>query len=89
MDLLFSRYANPFLLLDSVLMSGGLSDFIVDFWELHDEEVTWQVWLHKVHDKSFDDFKQSLARSPRMSEEQLETIVGDSQSLLEGFVPVK
>lgn len=88
MDLLFSRYVNPFLLLDSVLMSGGLSDFIVDFWELHDEEVTWQVWLHKVHDKSFDDFKQSLTRS-HTSKEQLETIIGDSQSLLQGFVPVE
>lgn len=88
MDLLFSRYANPFLLLDSVLMSGGLSDFIVNFWELHDEEVTWQVWLHKVHDKSFDDFKQSLTRS-HTSKEQLETIIGDSQSLLQGFTPVE
>lgn len=88
MDLLFSRYANPFLLLDSVLMSRGLSDFIIDFWELHDEEVTWQVWLHKVHDKSFDDFKQSLTRS-HTSKEQLETIIGDSQSLLQGFVPVE
>ena len=86
MDLLFKRYANPFLLLDTVIPAGFL-DFVVDFLNIYDEEMVWEVWLHKDIDKSFNDFKESLRVSPEATDEQLEDTINNSKSMLNGFIP--
>ena len=89
MDLLFSKYASPCLLIDVVIRSNGFFDFVIEFFKLCDEEKTWQVWLHKVYDKSFIDFKNSLGVSivEPATNEQIETTVKNSKNLLNGFIP--
>lgn len=60
MDLLFKRYASPFLLLDQLILTNTLNNFIDDLFkfmgEENQEKTTWEFFLHKVYDKSWGDF---------------------------------
>lgn len=87
MDLLFSRYASPFLLLDQIIPSGDLSEFISTIWKIKDEEMQWQYFLAKVFDKSFDKFKDALKPQKPMSKEEIETTVKTSMAMMQSFIP--
>lgn len=87
MDLLFHRYASPFLLLDQVILYGDLSEFISTVWKIKDEEMQWQYFLSKVFDKSFDDFKNTLKQQEPPSKEEIETTVKDSMAMMDSFIP--
>lgn len=88
MDLLFHRYASPFLLLDQIIPSGDLSEFISTVWEVRDEEMQWQYFLSKVFDKSFEDFKESLkSQTQGMTKQEIETTIKDSMAMMDSFVP--
>lgn len=86
MDLLFHRYASPFLLLDQIIPFGGLSDFIGTVWQMHDEEMQWQYFLSRVFDKSFEDFKESL-KPQGMTKQEIETTIKDSIAMMDSFIP--
>lgn len=87
MDLLFHRYASPFLLLDQIIPSGDLSDFISTVWGIREEEMQWQYFLTKVFDKSFEEFKESLKPQMGMSKEEIETTINESMTLMGSFIP--
>lgn len=87
MVLLFRRYASPFVLLDTVLLGGSLSEFISAVCEYENEEKEWQFFLHKIFDKSFDDFKSDLKPPQKLSRKDFETTVNHSKSILSGFDP--
>lgn len=92
MDLLFKRYASPFLLLDEMILAGELFDFIIHMVEQMNEEQEWEFFLHKVFDKSFKEFKDALNTSHttqvvEMSESELETTVNESRNILTSFTP--
>lgn len=87
MDLLFHRYASPFLLLDQIIPTGDLSDFISTVWEIKDEEMQWQYFLSKVFDKSFEDFKETLKPQKVMSQEEIETTIKNSMAMMDSFIP--
>lgn len=88
MDLLFHRYASPFLLLDQIIPSGDLSEFISTVWEVRDEEMQWQYFLSKVFDKSFEDFKESLkSQTQGMTKQEIETTIKDSMAMMDSFIP--
>lgn len=84
MDCLFERYGNPFLLIDTLIISGRFTDFVLEFLEIQNEKMTWEFFLHKVYDKSYDEFKESIKHVPK---EQLETTVQNSRSILNNFNP--
>ena len=90
MDLLARRYASPFVLLEEMLSQGRLYEFVCEINTLKNEEELWEIWLHRVMDKTFDDWKQSL----RMHVESrtnfdAESTVKNSFNLLSGFDPEK
>ena len=92
MDLLFKRYASPFLLLDEMILTGELLEFVMHMVEQVNEEQEWEFFLHKVFDKSFKEFKDALnesqpAQCTKMSESEIETTVNESRSILMGFIP--
>lgn len=87
MDLLFHRYANPFLLLDQVVTMGSLSDFVSTVWNIREEEMQWQYFLAKVFDKSFSEFKKSLEPHQKMTHEEIETTIRDSMNMMDSFIP--
>ena len=92
MDLLSKRYASPFLLLDEYIEAGCLSEFVEEFVETinqeTEEQAMWEFYLHKVFDKSFEDFMNDC-KKPKQPEKPVdfEAAINNSISILEGFVP--
>lgn len=89
MDLLFEKIANPFVLIDELLSNGDFFDWVVEFVKKENEQQIWEMWLHKIFDKSFADFRNSVMQTQpnQMDNEQLETTVKNSKSILNGFIP--
>ena len=55
MDLLFKRYASPFILLDNLIATNSLTLFIIDMLDIVNEEKLLEYFMHKVFDKSWND----------------------------------
>lgn len=90
MDLLFKRYASPFLLVDQMILTGQFSEFVSKVVEMDADDELWKFFLHKVDGQSFNDWKASLndtGLKSKMSDEQIETTINDSYSILNGFEP--
>lgn len=53
-----------------------------------EDQALWEFWLHKDFERSFAEFRESLAQSPAQeaSEEDLVSIVQQSKAIL-SFVP--
>lgn len=87
MDLLFHRYASPFLLLDQIIPAGDFSQFVSTIWQIQDEEMQWQYFLAKVFDKSFEDFKETMKPQQGMTQKEIKTTINDSMSMMNTFIP--
>lgn len=89
MDLLFKRYASPFLLVDQMLLTGNFADFVVKLVELDADEELWQFYLAKVEGQSFVDWKSSLnsGQAKEMSDDEIKATVKSSFDILNGFEP--
>ena len=94
MDLLFKRYASPFILLEETIRCGRFSEFISEFLKMHNEDVDnetlWEWYLHHPFlNKTFGEFKNLLGIEENEPAQKIDfaTVVNDSMSILEGFVP--
>lgn len=88
--MLFARYANPFILLDQYISNGGLCQFVIDFVEMHNEREKYELWLHKIWDKTYPEFLETLNEpQEEITDEELETTISNSKKLLSSFVPGK
>ena len=90
MDLLFKRYADPFSLLDGYIQTSRFCEFIRMFIEQKQEDDKWEYFIHKVWDKSYSEFCESLKNSQNlqnMSDEQIETAIRKSMDILNNFKP--
>ena len=90
MDLLFKRYANPYIFLDSMLESGCFNEAITQIWNFDQEDINWEYFLHKVWDKAFDEFKNEISSNNELEpikEEVIEATVLKSKNILDGFTP--
>ena len=74
MDLLFKRYASPFLILDSYIENKSLTSFLRTLYEKVGEERMWEVWLYKVDNQSFDEFKNSIVEANEKIDNSTDTI---------------
>jgi hypothetical protein len=90
MDLLFSRYASPFVFLDTLISNGLFTQGIDEIWGCVSEDKAWEFYLHKVFNQSFDDFKKAEIDEPQeMTPDDFEATVNNSKSMLQGFDPRK
>lgn len=94
MDYLFQRYANPYPLLEGMISTGRLCEFVEEFIKTHNEEeehkATWEFWLHKVFDKSWEEFRESLnttetTENAAPPQAEMEETIRASFAMLEGF----
>ena len=89
MDLLFKRYASPFLLLDEMARTEHLTEFIKKFVDKENEDLQWEVWLHKVWDMSFEEYKRKVYNNNKqnfaMTDEQVNKQIKESRKILKGF----
>ena len=92
MDLLFKRYASPFTLLDGYIKTSRFCEFIHAFVKEAKEEEKWEFFLHKVWDKTYDEFNEALQISQNeqaLTEEDIKATVKKSMSILGNFNPNK
>lgn len=70
-----------------------LEEFVNEVIQMHNDEqkekTLWDVWLHRIFDKSYNEFMESIGEGTgsTASKEELADIVKDSQSMLNTFVP--
>lgn len=90
MDSIFKRYANPFLILDTMLEQSRLEEFVFELADQKTNEQIWDVWMHKVFDKPFQQFKDSLTNKKKKRDpEKVKETLNDSKRMLESFNPQK
>lgn len=86
MDFLCKRYGgSPFFILDRYIEQNRLSEFIYEVWSIHNEEEIFDIWLHKVDDKSYQDFRDSLIPPKPVNKEEVAKTIEDSTNILKGF----
>lgn len=87
-------------LLDGMIACGRLTEFVNSFVDIHNEEIRdknkeleektiWEIWLHRVIDKSFAEFRESLTqeKTAAPTPEEIKSTVMESRNILAGFVP--
>ena len=89
MDLLFTRYASPFSLLDKYIKTGRFLEYIDTLTEIQQEDIEWEYFLHKVFDQSWEQFDAQVKgqRVQVQDEPDLGTTIDDSFNILSGFNP--
>lgn len=89
---MFKRYSNPFSLFDELIESNQFNDFIMTLNTKYIEDLEYDLWLHKVYDKSFEEFKKDIsisrdAQAGYMNEEDVKATVKKSNEILSNFTP--
>ena len=91
MDLLFTRYASSFVLLDGLILTTSLNNFVDEFFNLINEErkekSQWEFFLHKVYDKSWSDFVNDIEQSENQTPFDLGATLVKSKNMLNNFTP--
>ena len=91
MDLLFKRYASPFILIDNLILIGSSSSFIYDLIDFinkeKEEQINWEFFLHKVFDKSWKEFCDEVSQPIVNKEIDLGATVKKSKDMLNNFTP--
>lgn len=94
MDLLFKRYASPFLFMEGMLKTCRFTEFVFEVIKMHNEEteehMQWEFYLHKVQQGSFSEFIEEIKTNKEhqeMTEETKEESVRKAFSILNNFSP--
>lgn len=92
MDLLFSKYASPFIFLDQMIALNRLSDFVSEFLQIDNENKLWELYLACVANPyaevaSFDDFKLKCEIPAAETKIDLEATLKNSSDILTNFKP--
>ena len=96
MDRLFARYADPFSFINGMILSGRFHEFVVSFWNNTQKEIneekSWEFYLHRVMEGSFEDFmneQKTDAENRNMPERAIETTMKHTNDILKKFNPEK
>ena len=87
MDLLFVRYASPFVLLDGLILTNSLKNFVDDFFDFINEDREWEFFLHKVYGKSWSEFSNEMKQSENQKQVDLGATIVKSKNMLNNFTP--
>lgn len=86
--MLFTRYACPFLIVNQMIQSNRFSEFIDEFITFDEDRKLWEIYLHKVFDKSYFDFEKAVKKPKQIQKPiNFEATINESISILEGFKP--
>ena len=92
MDRLFKRYACPFSLMDGYIQTSRFREFIHAFVDEMKEGEMWEFYLHRVWDKSYDEFREALHTTQKeqaLTDDEIEATVKKSMNILGNFNPNK
>ena len=72
--MLCQRYANPAFLIDNMISTGQFADWCYSVAMKHQqdriESWKWDIWLHKVYDKTWTEFND-IAEQPEVDSKQV------------------
>jgi hypothetical protein len=80
-------------LMNRMIRMRRLEQFVMELVNIHNEEMEdktlWDIWLHRIFDKGFDEFKKSISGETQAAPtpEEIKSIAMDSKNILAGFVP--
>ena len=96
MDLLSKRYASPCFVLNGIIQTGRLLEFVDEIMQIteaeKEEKVNWEFFLHKVFEGSFNDFLEEQKinkQNQNLSARTIETTIQHSNDILKNFNPEK
>ena len=96
MDLLFKKYASPFVFMDEMIHVGRFVEFVDDFVKTtnreKEEKINWEFYLHKVIEGTFEDFVAEIEinkKNQNLSQRTIETTIQHSNNILNNFNPEK
>ena len=76
------------MLLNEVIAAGQLSEFIDLVIKKREEERDWEYYLHRIFDKSFNDFVNEMETETQTRQTfDVETTLQDSISMMTDFSP--
>ena len=98
---MFSRYANPFLFVDSLMKSNSLSKGLLSIFQIKDDELIWQMYCSLLANpmskiKSFKQVKNDLLGGNTsktdtnvndLHEKEVKDIANKSADILNKFKP--
>ena len=87
MDLLFTSYASPFILLDGLILTNSLNNFISDFIGFVNKDKEWEFFLHKIYDQTWGEFSDSIKQSDDHEPIDLGATLIKSKNILNNFTP--
>ena len=91
--MLFQRYASPMVILDKMILTGRLLDFVCEFIQIRNEELEdqtrWEFYLHKVFNMDFKEYLEQTGgtEDEAMTTGALETTVKESMEIIADFCP--
>lgn len=80
--------------MDGMIRAGKLCDFVEGLVKRYNDEqrekVIWEIWLHRVFDKSFPDFVESLENQKQKAatQEEVQNILEESKNILSSVRPM-
>nr|DAS64232.1 MAG TPA: hypothetical protein [Caudoviricetes sp.] len=80
--------------MDGMIRAGKLCEFVEGLVKRYNDEqrekVIWEIWLHRVFDKSFPEFVEELEKGKEkpVSNEQVLEIVENSKTILGTVIPM-
>lgn len=82
--------------MDGMIQSGRFCDFVIEFIkainEEREEKHSWEFFLHKVDEGSYQDFVEEMENdknNQNMTEEEKESTVQKSLQILNNFNPIE
>lgn len=101
MDLLFERYASPIEFMNLYIEQGQFGEFVTEIIQMNskrkqeeDEKANnqkmWELYLHSMSDKSFDDWKKEIMTQSKpvtheMTNAQVDATINNSREILKSF----
>lgn len=77
------------MILDCYISQNRLSEFIFEIWEIHNENQIWEIWLHKVEGKTYQEFRESLTPPKPIDKTEVAETVRNSMTIIENFSPTR
>ena len=68
-------------------MTNSLNSFVDDFFDFVNEERNWEFFLHKVYDKSWNEFVNDIKTSENQTPIDLGATLVKSKNMLSNFTP--
>lgn len=89
--MIYQRYADPFKLLNQMILSGRFQEFIEKLDDIQakekEDETMWEFYLHKVFNQTYSEFLNGTKKPQVNPDVNLGATIKDSYSILQGFVP--